>query len=90
MPPDVANHVAAVALSRWTNTGWLGGAAGEHHLDVGARLRVRGWDGCTRQDPTCHRHSTNQNADLVSPHSVMLTYRDVDGDRKDQRPMNAA
>ena len=55
-------------LSRRTNTGWLGGAAGEYHLDVGARLRGSGWDGCTQQRPTCQRHSTNDNNDMACPH----------------------
>ena len=48
--------------------GWLGGAAGEYHLDVGARLRGRGWRWCAQQRPTCQRHSTNDNNDMAFPH----------------------
>ena len=68
-------------LSCRTNTGFLGGAAGEYHLDVGARLRGRGWDGCAQQRPTCQRHSTNDNNDMACPHGPY-----ADTPRRPRRP----
>ena len=77
-------------LSRWTNTGWLGGAAGEYHLDVGARLRGRGWTGAL---------SSAQLASVTAPTTTtiwrsltahMLTHRDCGSYRMDQRAMKAA
>ena len=40
--PDPRAQCVDECLSGWTKTGVLGGAAGEYHLDVGARLRGRG------------------------------------------------
>ncbi|MDT5366666.1 MAG: hypothetical protein QOC62_1097 [Mycobacterium sp.] len=77
-------------LSGWTKTGVLGGAAGEYHLDVGARLRGRGRSGCAQRRPAGYRRSTNEHSDLARPHGVMLTYRDHVGHSKGQRSMNAA
>ena len=65
-------------LPGWPDTGVLGGAAGEYHLDVGARLRERGRNGCAQRHPTCNRRRTNEHSDTACPHGVMLTYR-VDG-----------
>ena len=77
------------SLSGWTDTRWLRGTAREDHLDVGARLRRRGRNGCAQRRPTCYCRSTNEHGDMVSPHRAMLTYRDADGDSKNQRLMNA-
>ena len=55
-------------LSRRTNTGWLGGAAGEYHLDVGAGLRGSGWEWCAHQRGTRPQHNAKENSDMVCPH----------------------
>ena len=78
------------SLSGWTNTRWLRGTAREDHLDVGARLRGRGRNGCAQQRPTCYCRSTNEHGDMAFPHQAMLTYRDDVGDTNNQRLMNAA
>jgi hypothetical protein len=67
-------------LSCRTDTRCLGGAAGEYHLDVGARLRGRRWHGCAHQRPSCCRDNTRENSDMAGLHGPMLTYRDGWGD----------
>ncbi len=66
-------------LPCWTNTGFLGGTAGEYHLDVGARLRGSGWDGCAHQRGTRPQHNTNDNNDMTCPHGP---YADIPRPRK--------
>ena len=77
-------------LSCRTNTGVLGGAAREYHLEVGAGLRGRERNGCAQRRPTCCGRSTNENSDMACLHRAMLTYRDDGGDPKNQQPMNPA
>ena len=74
-------------LSCWTNTGILGGAAREHHLEVGAGLRGRGRNGCAQGRPTCC--CSNEYSGVACPHRAMLTYRDDGGNPKNQQRMNA-
>jgi hypothetical protein len=67
-------------LSGGTNTGCLGGAAGEYHLDVGARLRGRGRYRRAQLRPTRCRSSTNEPRNIARSHCAMLTHRGGDGD----------
>jgi len=69
-------------LSGWTNTGVLGGAAREYHLDVGAGLRGRGRKRRAQERRACDRRSTNEHGNIACPHSAMLTYREDGGDLK--------
>jgi hypothetical protein len=73
-------------LSCWTDTGILGGAAREYHLDVGAGLRGRGRNGCAQRRPNCC--CSNEYSGVACPHRAMLTYRDDGGNPKNQQPMN--
>ena len=46
------------------NTGWLAGATGENHLDVGARVGRRRGNGRAKQrHPGCCRHGANETSD---------------------------
>ena len=62
------------SFSGWTETGCLGGTAREDHLDVGARLRGRGRNGCAQRRQTRYCRGTNEYGDIASPHGAMLTY----------------
>jgi len=61
-------------LSRGADTGCLGGAAGENHLGIRARRRLRGRNNCTLQTPSRHCRSADRDSDMGGPHGPMLTH----------------
>jgi hypothetical protein len=73
---DVRAQRVDEILTYAANAGWLGGAAGEHHLDVGARLSRGGWDWCDQQRPKRRYRSTNETSDGMSLHTAFLSHRD--------------
>ena len=77
-------------LSRGTNTGILGGAAREHHLDVRARLRGREQNRRAQRCPACDRRSTSEHGNTACPHRAMLTYRGDDGSDLTAQPRTRA
>ena len=65
-------------LSDPADTGRLAGTPGEHHLDVGARLSRRGWDGGAQQQrPACHHREHQRNERFDEP--VMRELLQTDG-----------
>jgi hypothetical protein len=60
-------------LSGWSNTGRLTGSAGEHHLNIGARLGGRGWETWGERNGSAEARRredcwTNKTNDVTSDH----------------------
>ena len=73
---DVRLQCVHEILTNAANAGRLGGAAGEHDLNVWARLRSRGRDGRDEQRPNRCRRSANEVGERMCLHIAMLSQCD--------------